>query len=360
MRAVKAGLAKRMLWGAAGLGVLAAVASWAWRTAAPDRPAAATRPARVLARESRNLMGTTIVVSVVVPSEEEGRRALDLAFAQMEKVDRMMSEYRPDSELSQINRTAAEGPVRVSPEMRFVLEVSLEVSRLSDGAFDVTCGPIVELWRTAGKRGSVPTDAERAEVLTRVGYKHLIVDSEAGTVKFAVPGMTVLLGSIAKGYAADLSIAALRQHGYTDALVQAGGCVMASGLSLAGKPWRVGVQDPRFPDDQRFIAVANVTNCAIDTSGNYRRFVTIGGRHYSHVVDPRTAWPVDAVPTTTIVTTDAIHADALSTATGVLGLERGLRLVESRPDTECLMGVTEHDEMVLHTSKGWSKYTDEP
>ena len=310
----------------------------------------------IVVRERRLLMGTDVTVSVVVGSRAEADRALSLAFAPIRMVDERMSSYRSDSELMQMNRTAQEAPVRVDEHLMRVLEVSREVSEATGGAFDVTCGPLIDLWRDAGRRGRPPTEAERAEALARVGYRKLVLDPVRRTVRFAVPGMKVVLGAVAKGYAVDLAVAALREAGYRDALVEAGGDLFASGSAPGGRRWRVGVQDPTRPDEPAFLTTLQVSDRAVVTSGNYRRFTVIAGRRYSHIVDPRTGKPVDALPSVTVVAPEATHADALATAVSVLGLEKGMALIESMPEVECLLVTVEGGKPRLHRSSGFARY----
>jgi len=309
-----------------------------------------------VARERRLLMGTDVRVSVVVRDADEADTAMAIAFAPIRMVERRMSTYDPNSELMQVNRTAHRAPVRISPDLARVLAISQAVAEETGGAFDVTCGPIIDLWRDAGRRGRVPTAAERAEALKRVGHKKLHLGAEAGTVRFEVEGMKVVLGAVAKGYAVDCAVRALRERGYGDALVEAGGDLMATGSAPGGRPWRLGVQDPRVEDREMFIATLDVRDRAVVTSGNYRRFTEIAGVRYSHIVDPRTGLPVDALASVTVIAPDATHADALATAVSVLGLEAGMRLIEARPDTECLLVTVEEGEIALHRSSGLAAY----
>jgi len=325
-----------------------------------DRSSAtgAATPTPVIIRQRRPIMGTDVTVSVVLADPDRADSAMATAFAPIDAVNQRMSTYIPDSELMQMNRTAHEVPVPISRDLHRALAASDAISKLTDGAFDVTCGPIIDLWRSAGRAGRVPTAAEREAVLKRCGHAKMHVDAEAGTVRFDMAGMKVNLGAVAKGYAVDQAVKALREAGYENALVEAGGDLMAAGAAPGGRPWRVGVQDPRDPDHPTLIATIAVRDRAVVTSGNYRRFTEIGGTRYSHIVDPRTAMPVDALPSVTVIAADATTADALATAVSVLGLERGMNLIESRPETECLLVTIDADRLVLHRSSGFARYEE--
>lgn len=332
----------------AGPGYLALLVTAA---AAGCRPA----PAQVVG-ETRTLMGTDVTVKVVVRDVAEAEGLVGAAFAAIQAVDRTMSTYRPDSELMRMNAGAYAAPVQVSPDLFTVLAASEAVSRLTGGAFDVTCGPAVDLWRSAGRTGRPPTDEERTQVLARMGYAKMHLDRAERTVRFETAGMKVDLGGVAKGYAVDQAVAALRQRGATDALVEAGGDLMAIGTAPVGRPWRIGVQDPRAPTAQDLVTTLAVRERAVVTSGNYRRFTEIAGTRYSHIIDPLTALPVDLVPSVTVIARDATTADALATAISVLGRERGLALVEADPDLECLLVTIRDGDLVLHRSSGFAAY----
>ncbi|UCD52781.1 MAG: FAD:protein FMN transferase [Phycisphaerales bacterium] len=290
----------------------------------------------------RVVMGTFSRIVVLTPSETVARKCIAAAFLQQRCVDELMSDYREDSELSRVNRQAFAEPVQVSEETFAVLEKAKEYSALSGGAFDVTIGPLGDLWRAAGDANVPPTEAQIAEARSRVGYEKLLLDPQARTVRFAVEGMRVDLGGIAKGYAIDLSVQAMKQHGAVGGMVDIGGDVMCFGTPPKGKAtWVVGLQDPTVaPDDltsNTLLLSLKVTDAAVATSGDYRRFIEIQGQKQSHIMDRQSGKSANELVSVTIVAPDALSADALATAVTVLGLEKGLALIEQLPDAEAIL-----------------------
>ena len=291
---------------------------------------------------SRIIMGTFSRVVVMAPSEAVGQKCIAAAFERQRRVDELMSYHIPDSELNQVNRQAYEKPVPVSAETFEVLERAKEFSTLSGGAFDVTVGPLGDLWHAAGEANVVPAEEEIARARSKVGYEKLLLDPEARTVRFAVEGMRLDLGGIAKGYAIDESVRAMKQHGALGGMVDIGGDVMCFGTPPKGREtWVVGVQDPSVaPDDlatNKLLMTLKVTDAAVTTSGDYRRFVRIQGEKESHIMDSRSGHGANKLVSVTIIAPDATGADALATAVSVLGLDKGLALIERCPNTEAIL-----------------------
>jgi thiamine biosynthesis lipoprotein len=221
-------------------------------------------------------------------------------------------------------------PVPVSPELYFLLERALDLSRRSGGAFDVTVGPYVALWRLARKSRELPSVAALKKAGRRVGWRKIRLSGKARTVQLRVPGMRLDLGGIAKGYAGDEAIAVLREHGVTSALVEAGGEIVVSGPPPGQVGWPVEIPALGSGEQDRVVRLANE---AISTSGDTEQYVEIGGRRYSHVVDPRTGLGLTNRISATVIARDGITADSLSTAVCVLGPERGPALVRKVPGT---------------------------
>jgi thiamine biosynthesis lipoprotein len=270
-------------------------------------------------------MATTLEVSVYRPLSEARMAADDLQAVHAEaiKIDALMSLYRPDSELVALNARSG-AAVPVSAEMFEVLAAAAHYARLSDGAFDVTAQPLVDLWGFYRQdRTSTPTQAEIDALLPRVGHDRVALDARGAAVTLE-PGTHLDLGGIAKGYAVDLAIGALRKRGVTAALVNLGGNIGVLGQRPDGKPWTVGIQHPR---DNRLMGTIRFKRGAVATSGDYDRYFESGGKRYGHILDPRTGWPVDGIASVTVVAPNATAADALSTAAFVLGPEHGIALL---------------------------------
>jgi thiamine biosynthesis lipoprotein len=288
-------------------------------------------------REYRYLMGTQVAVAVFA---DDGGAAIDEAFGAMAEVDRLMSNYRDDSELSLINRTAGGRPVPASDPMFSVLAAAQEVSARSGGAFDVTVGPLVRLWGFHDKTPHLPTSAELAAVRPLVDSRNLILDRQQRTVRFARPGMEVDLAGIAKGFAVEIAAGVLRRHGL-DGLIDAGGNQYLRGTPPGKRLWSVGVKDPDDPG--RVLGAIDTEETSVSTSADYANFLTANGRRYGHILDPHTLAPSEGALSVTILSRDATLADALSKAAFVLGPKAGLALVESFSGTAALIASRDRD-----------------
>ena len=304
--------------------------------------------------KTRLSMGTFVTVKVVAGSAARAEEIIDAAFREVKKIERLMSHYRDDSEVSRLNQAAHRQALVVSPETFEVLLRSGEISRDSGGAFDITVGPLIELWQKAARENRLPLPERIAEARARVDYRKVILNKETKAVSFARPGISLDLGGIAKGYAVDKAIEAIRKCGATGALVEAGGDIYALGWRPDGKPWRIKIQDPGGGDSDP--GVVQVKDKAVVTSGNYRRFVEIEGKRFSHIIDPRSGLPAEGIASVTVIAREATLADALATALSVLGETEGLRLVESLHHVECLMIIGEKGDFRKVESSGFSRF----
>lgn len=281
-------------------------------------------------------MATALAITVY-RTHDDGDRAdadLDAAFQDIVSVDRAMSLYRPDSELSLLNVRAGSGPIEVSESLFDVLSTAEEFARASNGAFDVTVQPLVELWGFYRfEHAAIPPVADIEQARGGVGHGRVVLDRAAKTVTLA-PNTRVDLGGIAKGYAVDRAIATLAARGVPAALVDLGGNIGVLGVRPGGGPWSIGIQHPR---ERRLLGRVTFSAGATATSGDYDRFFEVDGRRFSHIIDPRTGWPVEGVAAATVVAPTAMAADALSTALFVLGPDVGTKLIASLPGTAGLI-----------------------
>lgn len=336
--------------GIAGMAVLAALAGAAlWRTAgerASARHTLVQRPARV--------MGTSCTLAAVVrPDEaEQAARALEAAEAALRQVEARMSVHLEDSEVSRLNAAPAGQRVRLSADTATVLRAAEKAHALTDGAFDITCGPLIQLWRRAAERGALPADDEIARARAASGWR-LIELVEDGARKRSRQAR-VELGGIAKGYAIDRAAAVLRGAPVQGGLVEVGGDLRVIGQPPVGDRWKVDLRDP-FGD--ALLGRLRVSEGAVCTSGNYARFAVIEGRRYSHVVDPRTGRPADAVPSVTVTAPTAIEADVWATALSVLGPDGVGRLPGG---VEALFVLGSADDWELRCTPGMPALFPEP
>ena len=280
-------------------------------------------------------MGTLARITLYAPGEQAAKDAFSAAFDRIGNLDRILSDYRPDSELNQITKAAVGRAVRVSEDLFTVLAASQQLAEATGGAFDITQGPVVRLWRDARKTARVPDPAALQDAARRSGFRKLHLDAGHRTVTFDMAGMALDVGAIGKGYAASEAITVLDGLRVRSALVAVSGDLAFSEAPPGQRGWRIGVYSgeplPGVP------AMLELTNAAVSTSGSSEQHVDIGGRRYSHIIDPasRTAL-VDDI-TVTVIARHGLDADGLDTAVSVLGLDRGLALIELRPGTAALI-----------------------
>lgn len=289
-------------------------------------------------------MGTLFTITLFAPDEHTARAASDAAYEKIAALDSMMTDYDPDSELMQLCRKPFREPVHVSDELFDILQRSQRISELSDGAFDVTVGPLVRQWRRARRAQTLPTPDQIHQARESVGWRKLKLDSQNKTVTLTVPKMQLDLGGIAKGYAADKALEVLRKRGITRALVAASGDIAIGDPPPGKRGWRVGVGSPSYKQarsaTQEIQAGASVSepleetillaNTAVSTSGDEQQFAIIGGVRYSHIVDPRTGVGLTNQLQVSILAKHATDTDAFATTVCVLGKEKGLKLIKSQ------------------------------
>ncbi len=304
------------------------------------------------------VMGTFARVTVMAPDSRASAKCIEAALAEIHKVDDLMSDYKQDSEISRVNKGAFGRPVEVGESTFEVIRRSIEFSRLTDGAFDITVGPLVQLFRKAKNDGIAPTPEQIADAKARVGYEKLIFNDADHTVRFTVEGMSLDLGGIAKGYAVDKAIEAAQKLGASGAMVDIGGDVRCFGTPPKGREkWIIGLQDPNIDDlgGSGLLLKLQVSDAAVTTSGDYQQFAIIDGKKQSHIIDRRTGKGAEGLSSVTIIAPNATDADALATAVCVMGPEKGLALIEKLPQTEAIL-ISPAPEYKLTKTPGAEKF----
>jgi thiamine biosynthesis lipoprotein len=271
-------------------------------------------------------MGTRFRIILYAADADTARAAAKDAFDRITALDGCMSDYKPESELMRLCAKAGGGPVPVSPELFTVLVKAQAVALKSGGAFDVTVGPVVRMWRLARRTGRLPDAAKLAAARALVGHGNVRLDAAARTVHLLKPGILLDLGGIAKGYAADEALAVLQRHGIASALVAAGGDIAVSGPPPGKDGWDVAIA-PLEPGDPA--PHLTLRDAAVSTSGDAEQYVEIGGVRYSHIVDPRTGIGLTGRSEVTVVARRGIDSDSLTKVAAVLGPEKGLPIIES-------------------------------
>lgn len=304
-------------------------------------------------------MGFEVSLVFYESDAASANRAAQAVFARFAALDAVMSDYKPDSELMRLCKEAAPGkPHPVGPDLLAVLAFAQSVSDDSDGAFDVTVGPLTQLWRRSKRQRALPTPARLAEARSRVGWKSLVIDREAGTAELKMPEMRLDLGGIAAGYALDESAKVLTDRKITRFLIDASGDVRVGDPPPGAKAWRLGVV-PLEADGPPSLHLG-LSNMAASTSGDAYQFVEIEGKRYSHLVDSRTGLGMTRRAAATVVAPAGIAADSLATALCLLGPEKGFPLIEKIPGAAAILLQVEDGKPTSHVSRRWNGYLVEP
>jgi len=264
-----------------------------------------------LYREKRVLMGT--FVEVVSPRKE----AIKIAFDEIARIEKLLSKYNPESEVYRLNKT---GTLKVSPETFYIIQRSKEFYYLSEGAFDITIAPIMDLWGFTKGDYNTPSETKIKNALKLVGSDKIILHQSSFVIQFIAPGIKIDLGAIAKGYAIDCAVKKVRAYGIKDFLINAGGQVYCSGERF-GKPWVVAIKNPRANELASYLELKNK---AISTSGDYEQYFFKNKKRYAHIINPKTGYPAEnSIASVTVIAEDGLTADALSTSIFILGKEKG-------------------------------------
>lgn len=291
-------------------------------------------------------MDSLVTITVVAGRSSDADDAIDKAFHEIERLEKAASFYSPDSEISQINIHAGTSPVKVSSDILELLTKARHVSERTDGAFDLTIGPVISLYDFRNK--IKPGDAAVKKNLSLVDYRNTVINREQATVFLRKRGMLIDPGGIMKGYAADRAAEVLKKHGVASGIVAVAGDIKAFGLKPDGKPWRVGIRDPGGREQDDIIATIELRDMSISTSGDYERFFILNGRRFHHLISPKTGYPAGGCRSVSIVTTEGALADAFSTGIFILGPQKGLKVLEKIG----LDGIIIDDNSILHTTPG--------
>jgi thiamine biosynthesis lipoprotein len=271
--------------------------------------------------EHGDAMGSTYSVVLYGNEQAEMMAAIDAAFVEVARLDALLSNYRTESEWSEVNRRAAEGPARVSPELFQLLAKCMEISRESEGAFDIAVGPLMKLWGFYKGSGRLPSRNEVADVMPRVGWRHVALDAEKRTVRFDCAGVELDPGGIGKGYAVNCMVEILRRRGFENALVTASDSTMVGMGAPPEEPrgWRVGIKDPR--NRRHTVDEVYLKDASLSSSGSTEKFFRTEGRVYCHIMDPRTGFPAEASGSVSVIAPRAIDSEAWAKPYFILGRE---------------------------------------
>ena len=304
-------------------------------------------------------MGSLFTIVLYAPDDATARSGFVDAFGRIKALDEALNDYDPESELSQLSASSPHAePIPVSDDLWRVMQLSAQYHRLSDGAFDVTVGPLTSLWRNARRRKQLPTDDDLNAALSAVGFQHVqFASGDDQAIMLRRSKMRIDLGGIAKGYAVDEALAALRKHNIHSALVNGGGDIAASDAPPGRAGWKIGVA-PLAKDAKpsRFLLIKNQ---AIATSGDTWQFVEIDGVRYSHIVNPATGLGLRVRSSVTVIASNCTAADALASSVSVLGPVKGLQLIDSLEATEAMVIREVNGKTIAKTSDGFESLPTE-
>ncbi|SFI18494.1 thiamine biosynthesis lipoprotein [Planctomicrobium piriforme] len=301
-------------------------------------------------------MGVPVRIVVYASDPVSAIQATDAAYERLKQLDRTLSDYDPDSELNQLCLAPTGTAVKVSPDLWSVLSASQKLSAQSDGAFDVTVGPLVKLWRVARRKKQLPDPADLAAAKKRVGFQHVTLDTAQQTVTLSLPEMQLDVGGIAKGYAADAAYNVLVEHGLPIALLAVAGDIRVGDPPPGRTGWRVEVEDRgrAAPPDHKPL-VLELCRQAVSTSGDTYQYLQLNGVRYSHIVDSKTGLGLTTPGSVTVVAPTCMQADGLATALSILGPDRGFAFLEQFPHTHAMfVALNEQSEPVVRTSPDWN------
>ncbi len=298
-----------------------------------------------LITETKIALGT--YVEIKIEKTPQSQKIIEEAFLKIRELERKMSIFNPESEISLINKNKKG---RISSETKEVILKAIKISKLTDGAFDITCKPLLDLYRKAPERNFPPSEMEIKRTLKYIGWKKLRID---GNILKLKRGMEIDLGGIAKGFIVDKIAEFLKKNGIKNGLINAGGDIYCFGLNPEGEYWKIGIRDPK--NREKIIEVIKVSEKGIATSGDYERYIKIKGEKFSHIVNPRTGKTVQNFPVSvTVIASDCTTADGLATGCFVLGVRKGLELLNKLRNTE---GFIVDGNMRIYRTKYFSDFT---
>lgn len=280
-------------------------------------------------------MGSRFDITVVAKNSKEGNHFIDLAVEEISRIEKLISSWDPNSQTSLINRNAGIAPVKVDDELFYLIDRAIGISKLTDGAFDVSYASMDKIWKFDGSMKKFPSEDEVTGSIKAVGFEKIILDSEQKTIFLTTKGMKIGFGAIGKGYAADRAKSLLISKGVSAGIINASGDMNTWGNQANGQPWKVAITNPM--DKNKVFALLPISNKAVVTSGNYEKFVMFNNKRYSHIIDPRKGYPASGIISVTVFAPKAELADALATSVFVMGVEIGLDRINQLPNVECII-----------------------
>lgn len=297
-------------------------------------------------RRTTKLMGSRFDITVVAKDEVTANHYIDKAIEEITRIEKLISSWNPSSQTSDINKNAGILPVKVDPELFDLIERCITVSKITDGAFDITYASMDKIWKYDGSMTKMPSKEALKNSVAKIGYQNIVLDKRAQTVFLKLKGMKIGFGAVGKGYAADKVRNLLKAEGASAGIINASGDLTTWGKQPDGTDWMVGITNPL--NKNNIFSWFPVVNAAVATSGNYEKYVTFNGVKYSHIIDPRTGYPSTGIQSVTIFAPSAELCDALATSVFITGTETGIHMIDQIKGVECIII---DDQNNIHTSQ---------
>ena len=294
-----------------------------------------------------SMLGSPLEITVVAKDTIRGNQYIDLAITEVKRIEYLISDWIPSTQISQVNKNAGSKPVKVDKEVFDLVGRAIKVSQITSGAFDISYASMDKIWKFDGSMKAMPTEEAIKKSVSKIGYKNIILDSKEQTIFLKNEGMKLGLGGIGQGYIADKVKELLFSKGCTSGIVNVSGDINAWGRQQDGNPWTVGIVNPL--NKNKVFATFPLEDSAVETSGNYEKYVIFNGIRYSHIIDPRTGYPAQGVVSVSVFAKQTEIADALATGIFVMGVDVGIDLVNQLKGVECIMV---DDKGKIHSSKG--------
>jgi FAD:protein FMN transferase len=294
-----------------------------------------TSQADTIVKRTTKLMGSRFDITLVAADSAQANTYIDVAVGEITRIEKLISSWDAHSQTSEINKNAGIKPVKVDSELIGLIERSIAISRLTDGAFDISYASMDKIWKFDGSMTSMPSEQSIKASVAKISYRNIVIDKANGTVFLKMEGMKIGFGAIGKGYAADKAKDLLIKKGVKAGIINASGDMNTWGKQPNGDEWKVAITNPM--DKNKAFALLPITNGAVVTSGDYEKFVTFNGIRYAHIIDPRTGYPSTGIISVTVFAPKAELADALATSVFVMGKTAGLDRINQLPNIECVI-----------------------
>lgn len=302
---------------------------------------------QIVHKKKLSMLGSPFEITVIAKDTIEGNYFADLAVAEVKRIENQISDWIPTTQISEINRNAGKKAIKVDDEVFELLQRAIKISKLTNGAFDISYASMDKIWKFDGTMKEMPSTEAIKKSVEKIGYQNIILDDKEKTVFLKLEGMKLGLGGIGQGYIADKVKALLQSKGCSSGIVNVSGDINTWGKQLDGKPWTIGIINPM--NKNKVFATFPIEDSAVETSGSYEKFVMFNGVRYSHIIDPRTGYPATGIVSVSVFAKQTEVADALATGIFVLGVEVGLDLVNQLKGIQCIIV---DDKGKIHTSKG--------